>query len=169
MGGRAGLALGGLLGLPVVVAALAERAQRRRRRRPDGRARPLGLFFGLILPHGLLELTAVFVAAGAGLRLGWTWIDPGAATAGARRWREEGRAAVARRARPGRVLLVSGVIEAFVTPSPLPTWARIGIGAARRGWRSSPTSVVLGAPRRAGRRDRRPDVAAVGATDTVAA
>jgi hypothetical protein len=27
------------------------------------------------------------------------------------------------------VLLVSGVIEAFVTPSPLPTWARIGIGA----------------------------------------
>ena len=27
------------------------------------------------------------------------------------------------------VLLVSGVIEAFVTPSPLPTWARILIGA----------------------------------------
>jgi hypothetical protein len=27
------------------------------------------------------------------------------------------------------VLLVSGVVEAFVTPSPLPTWARISIGA----------------------------------------
>jgi hypothetical protein len=26
------------------------------------------------------------------------------------------------------LLLVSGIIEAFVTPSPLPTWARIGIG-----------------------------------------
>ena len=26
------------------------------------------------------------------------------------------------------VLLVSGVIEGFVTPSGLPTWARIGIG-----------------------------------------
>ena len=26
------------------------------------------------------------------------------------------------------VLLVTGVIEAFVTPSPLPTWARVGIG-----------------------------------------
>ena len=26
------------------------------------------------------------------------------------------------------VLLISGVVEAFVTPSPLPTWARIGIG-----------------------------------------
>src|SRR5438309_6328175 len=34
-------------------------------------------FWGLILPHGLLELTAVFVAGGAGLRLGWTLIDPG--------------------------------------------------------------------------------------------
>ena len=37
----------------------------------------LDLFFGLILPHGLLELTAVFVAAGVGLRLGWTIIAPG--------------------------------------------------------------------------------------------
>jgi O-antigen ligase len=27
------------------------------------------------------------------------------------------------------VLLVSGVVEAFVTPSPLPTWARIALGA----------------------------------------
>ncbi len=35
------------------------------------------LFWGLILPHGLLELTAVFVAGGAGLRLGWTLVDPG--------------------------------------------------------------------------------------------
>ena len=62
----------------------------------------LGLFFGLILPHGLLELTAVFVAAGVGLRLGWTWIDAGPPDPRRRRWREEGRAAVARRARAGR-------------------------------------------------------------------
>jgi hypothetical protein len=27
------------------------------------------------------------------------------------------------------LLAVSGVIEAFVTPSGLPTWARVGIGA----------------------------------------
>ena len=26
------------------------------------------------------------------------------------------------------VLAVSGVVEAFVTPSPLPTWARISVG-----------------------------------------
>jgi len=32
-------------------------------------------FWGLILPHGLLELTSVFVAGGAGLRLGWMTAD----------------------------------------------------------------------------------------------
>ncbi|MCZ9338199.1 stage II sporulation protein M, partial [Streptomyces sp. TRM76130] len=37
----------------------------------------LDTFLGLVLPHGLLELTAVFVAAGTGLRLGWTLVDPG--------------------------------------------------------------------------------------------
>ena len=37
------------------------------------------LFWGLILPHGLLELTAVFVAGGIGLRLFWSWIEPGTA------------------------------------------------------------------------------------------
>ena len=37
------------------------------------------LFWGLILPHGLLELTAVFVAGGVGLRLFWSWVEPGEA------------------------------------------------------------------------------------------
>lgn len=87
----------------------------------------LDLFLGLIVPHGLLELTAVFVAAGAGLKLGWTWIDPGPLPR---------REALARQGRVTAgmalglvvVLAVSGVIEAFVTPSGLPTWARIAIG-----------------------------------------
>ena len=87
----------------------------------------LDLFFGLITPHGLLELTAVFVAAGAGLRLGWTVIDPGPRTRSAA-LAEEGRAAVGIAMGLVVVLLISGLIEAFVTPSPLPTWARIGIG-----------------------------------------
>jgi uncharacterized membrane protein SpoIIM required for sporulation len=87
----------------------------------------LDVFFGLIVPHGLLELTAVFIAAGAGLRLGWTVIHPGPHTRGEALARE-GRAAVGIALGLGMVLLVSGVIEAFVTPSGLPTWARIGIG-----------------------------------------
>jgi uncharacterized membrane protein SpoIIM required for sporulation len=87
----------------------------------------LGLFFGLILPHGMLELTAVFVAAGLGLKLGWTVIDPGRRTRSAA-LAQEGRALVSGAMGLALVLLVSGVIEAFVTPSGLPTAARIGIG-----------------------------------------
>ncbi|MGW9638752.1 stage II sporulation protein M [Streptomyces albidoflavus] len=89
----------------------------------------LDTFLGLLVPHGLLELTAVFAAAGTGLRLGWTVIDPGP-----RRRRDalaqEGRAALGMALGLALVLLVSGAIEAFVTPSGLPTWARITTGAA---------------------------------------
>ncbi len=86
-------------------------------------------FFGLILPHGLLELSVVYLAAGAGLRLGWSWIAPGRRTRAAA-LAQEGRAAGAMALGLAVWLLISGAVEAFVTPSPLPTPARIGIGAA---------------------------------------
>ncbi|MDX6226870.1 MAG: hypothetical protein QOI76_260 [Frankiales bacterium] len=86
-----------------------------------------GEFFGLLLPHGTLELTALFIAAGVGLKLGWTVVDPGPR----RRTdalAEEGRAAGAVSIGLVGVLAVSGILEGFVTPSPLPTWARLAIG-----------------------------------------
>ncbi|MBD8504937.1 stage II sporulation protein M [Hoyosella sp. G463] len=89
----------------------------------------LDVFFGLILPHGLLELTAVFVAAGAGMRLGWTVIDPGP-RARSRALAEEGRVVAVLALGLAVVLLLSGLIEAIVTPSGLGTPARIGIGIA---------------------------------------
>jgi uncharacterized membrane protein SpoIIM required for sporulation len=93
----------------------------------NGRA---GTFFGLILVHGLLELTCVFIAAGVGLRIGWSWIAPGPT-----RTRAE---AVAATGRSGMVvalgltapLLVSGLVEAFVTPLPIIASAKIVIGGA---------------------------------------
>ncbi len=87
------------------------------------------IFFGLITPHGLLELTAVFLAAGAGMRLGWTAIAPGDRPRG-QAVAEQGRAVMSVALGLVAVLLVSGLIEGLVTPSPLPTWARIGIGVA---------------------------------------
>jgi uncharacterized membrane protein SpoIIM required for sporulation len=84
-------------------------------------------FWGLLLPHGLLELTAVFVAGGVGLKLFWSWIEPGELTRTqsiAREGRTAGTVALGLVA----VLLVSGLIEGFVTPSGLPTAARVGIG-----------------------------------------
>ncbi|CAM5582473.1 membrane protein [Streptomyces spiroverticillatus] len=89
----------------------------------------LDTFLGLVIPHGLLELTAVFVAAGTGLRLGWTLIDPGPRTRRAA-LAQEGRAAVGMAIGLALVLFISGLIEGFVTPSGLPTWARITIGVA---------------------------------------
>jgi uncharacterized membrane protein SpoIIM required for sporulation len=63
------------------------------------------------------------------MRLGWTVIDPGHRPR-VRALAEEGRALITVAVGLVGVLLVSGAIEAFVTPSPLPSWARIGIGVA---------------------------------------
>ncbi|XVQ12273.1 stage II sporulation protein M [Spirillospora sp. CA-255316] len=85
------------------------------------------IFFGLILPHGLLELTAVYLACAAGLRLGWTVVDPGPRRRG-QALAEEGRAAMGIALGLVGVLLVSGLIEGFVTGWVHTTWLRIGIG-----------------------------------------
>jgi uncharacterized membrane protein SpoIIM required for sporulation len=102
-------------------------------------------FFGLILPHGLLELTAVFVAAGVGLRIGWAWIAPGPARTRGRAVAETARSAMLVALGLIAVLAVSGLIEAFVTPSPLPTALRILVGAAA--WVSFLSYVFVLGPR----------------------
>ncbi|WP_149814757.1 stage II sporulation protein M [Serinicoccus marinus] len=117
----------GVLGVPVIwllwqnianVAVIGSLMHR------HGRA---DVFWGLITPHGLLELMAIFVAAGVGLRLFWAWVVPGRRTRLAN-LAAEGRTAAGVAIGLVFVLLLSGVIEGFVTPSPLPTWARVGIG-----------------------------------------
>lgn len=86
-----------------------------------------GLLLGLLAPHGLLELTAVFLSGAVGMRLGWSVISPGDRPRG-QVLAEQGRAVVAVAVGLVGVLLVSGLIEALVTPSPLPTFVRVGIG-----------------------------------------
>src|SRR5262249_17830004 len=75
------------------------------------------LFFALILPHGILELSAVFLAAATGLRLGWTVIDPGPRPRG-RALAEEGRASGTIALGLIVVVPTSGPVAAVVTPSP---------------------------------------------------
>jgi uncharacterized membrane protein SpoIIM required for sporulation len=86
-----------------------------------------GVFWGLILPHGLLEISAVVVAGAAGMRIGWTIIAPGD------RRRIDALRIESRRA--GNVLvglvaafLLAALVEAFVTGQPWPTSLRVGIG-----------------------------------------
>lgn len=86
------------------------------------------LFWTLIAPHGLLEITSIVLAAGAGLHLGWTLIAPGDRT------RSTAMAEEGRRAAPvvlGLVLffVIAALIEGFVTGSALPIEAKVGIGA----------------------------------------
>lgn len=85
-----------------------------------------------ILPHGMLELTALFVAAAGGLHLCWAWVAPGA------RSRTEALAAAGRSLATVAiglvfVLALAGLVEGFVTGWWLPWWVKIGIGAAALG------------------------------------
>jgi len=86
-------------------------------------------FWGLILPHGLLEITAILVAGGAGLRMGWSLIVPGDKTRVASLVAEVQRS-VSIIMGLVIVFIIAGLIEGFVTPSPLETWARVSIGVA---------------------------------------
>jgi uncharacterized membrane protein SpoIIM required for sporulation len=72
-------------------------------------------FYSLILTHGVLELSAICIAAGGGLLIGWALIAPG------ERPRKDALSAAAADgfgllAGAVLMLLVAGVIEAYVTP-----------------------------------------------------
>ncbi|HVX07209.1 stage II sporulation protein M [Humibacter sp.] len=86
------------------------------------------VLFSYILPHGMLELTSLFVAAAAGLRIFWAWVAPGPRTRG-QALAQEGRALFAVAVGTAISLFCSGLIEGFVTPSGLPVWAKVAIGA----------------------------------------
>lgn len=85
------------------------------------------VFWSLILPHGLLELSAVFVAGAAGMRLFWAWLVPGHRTRG-QSLAEEGRTTMVVVVALTIALFVSGLIEGFITGSALNPWLKIGVG-----------------------------------------
>lgn len=116
-----------LLGLPIPFVLFENAANLGAMAALMFRAGKGALFLGLLTPHGLLELTAVFLASAVGMRLGWSVISPGNRPR-TQVLAEQGRAVVAVAVGLVGVLLVSGLIEALVTPSPLPTFVRVGIG-----------------------------------------
>lgn len=88
----------------------------------------LELFLTLIAPHGLLELTCIFVAGAAGLRLFWTLVDPGHRKRSVA-MAAEGRALITTAIGLAVALGLSGLVEGFVTGSEMYWWLKIVIGA----------------------------------------
>jgi uncharacterized membrane protein SpoIIM required for sporulation len=114
-----------------------------------------GKLAAFVSPHGYLELTVIFIAGGAGLRMAWAIVQPGLLSR---------RDALVRAGQESVLLLIgalpilvlAGLIEGFVSPSSLPdglkltvglvtglalhlfllgpvVWSRVGVGARRRG------------------------------------
>lgn len=74
------------------------------------------IFLLQIIPHGMLELTAVVLAGAGGLCLGWTILVPGDRTRG-QAVAEEGRRSAVLLGGAALMLVISGVIEGFLTGS----------------------------------------------------
>ena len=88
----------------------------------------LGVFLSLISPHGLLELTCIFIAGAAGLKIFWTMLVPGRRSRAAA-LAAEGRALITVAVGLTAALAVAGLIEAFVTPAPIAWSVKITVGA----------------------------------------
>lgn len=82
------------------------------------------LFWAVILPHGIIELTAICIAGGAGLKLAGALFAPGHLP---RRdaLRLAGTEAIQLVVGVALLLVVAGIIEGFLTPLPLPPLLKI--------------------------------------------
>jgi uncharacterized membrane protein SpoIIM required for sporulation len=110
----------------------------------EWKAGGLGSFLSLTMPHGLLELSCVTVAGGAGFVIAKALIDPGPRT------RAEALAAAAPTVSSAVVsvamfLLVAAAAEGIITPFDLPTPAALAVGLVLAGgfwgmviWRGRP-------------------------------
>lgn len=85
-------------------------------------------FLGFIIPHGALELSAICIAGGAGLQVGWSMVAPGDRPRSVA-FREEGTRSITILIGLMTMFLGAGLIEGFITGSGLPVAVRIGIGA----------------------------------------
>ena len=105
-------------------------------------------FFNFVTAHGPFELTAIVLAAGAGLRLGMGWLK----TNGLTRAASLQQAAVETMPIVGAAMLLfflAAMIEGFLSPTALPYWFKAGIAILSSGMLMF-YFIVLGIPRRVG-------------------
>jgi uncharacterized membrane protein SpoIIM required for sporulation len=105
-----------------------------------------GNFYEFVTAHGPFELTAIALAAGAGLRLGLGWINTGGLTRAAS-LRKTATDTVPLMGVSGALFFLAALIEAFFSPLPLPYSIKAGV-AVVTGVILFLYIVVLGFPRR---------------------
>ncbi|MGE3913064.1 MAG: stage II sporulation protein M [Chloroflexota bacterium] len=110
-----------------------------------------GQLLAFVSPHGYLELTVVFIAGGAGLRMAWAIVQPGLLR------RKDALIQSAQEAAllvvgAVPILLVAGAIEGFISPSSLPNTVKyiFGLltGIVLHGWLLWPVVWTRLRPRR---------------------
>lgn len=84
--------------------------------------------WSFVLPHGIIELTAICIAGGAGLLLGSAFLVPGRRTRRSALVRR-GRDAVSLLGGTVILLILAGLIEGFISPSLLPSAVKLAFGA----------------------------------------
>ncbi|HMT08132.1 MAG TPA: stage II sporulation protein M [Pyrinomonadaceae bacterium] len=77
--------------------------------------------------HGVLELSAIFMAAGAGMMIGYAIIDPGDLTRG-QALKKKGAEAVRIVIGCAVILVIAGIIEGFISPADIPAPIKVAVG-----------------------------------------
>jgi len=85
------------------------------------------LLLGFVISHGVIELTCIFIAGGAGLLIGTALLMPGNLSR-ADALKSRGMDAVRLVIGCIPLLVVAGIIEGFISPQPIPAAIKIGIG-----------------------------------------
>ena len=86
------------------------------------------LLWTFVLPHGVMEMTAIVLAGGAGLLLGRAVLTPGRRTR-ARALLENGREALSLVAGAGVLLVLAGLVEGYVSPAQVPAPLKLGFAS----------------------------------------
>ncbi len=77
--------------------------------------------------HGIIELSCIFIAGGAGMLIGYSLINPKDLTR-TQAFKKNGVEAVRLAVGCACLLVIAGVIEGFLSPSALPPWVKFGTG-----------------------------------------
>ncbi|MFP6674855.1 MAG: stage II sporulation protein M [Pirellulaceae bacterium] len=103
-------------------------------------------FFHFVTAHGPFELTAIVLAAGAGLRIGWSWIRTDGLTRHAS-LRKAGQEAMPVMGASMVLFFFAALIEGFLSPSAAPYYIKAMVAIASSALLMV-YFVVLGMPRR---------------------